>query len=134
MRDAPDITAGHVPTNGGPRRTIGGKLNRLVLLSVAIALVFGAGLSCWGEAKRFLRSKREVMVATAQVFASAASSSVAAGDETAVLRAIRGVARVPHARLRTRDRTFDLAPITAEQVQFPAGVEAERERLDAAPG
>lgn len=109
MTDAPNITAGHIPMNDGSRRTIGGKLNRLVLLSVGIALVFGTGLSCWGEAKRFLRSKREVMVATAQVFASAASSSVAAGDETAVLRAIRGVARVPglvHVGVRRLDGSY----------------------------
>lgn len=109
MTDAAIGIRGHVQAIEGPRRTIGGKLNRLVLISVGIALIVVASLSCWGEAKRFMRYKREVMVATAQVFASAVSNSVAAGDQTAVLRAIRGVARVPglvHVGVRKLDGSY----------------------------
>lgn len=94
------------PAPQAPRRTIGGKLNRLVVLSVGIALLLGTGLSCWLEAQRFLHTKREVMFATAQVFASASANAVAAGDAPAVLRAIRAIARVPglvYAKVRTAD-------------------------------
>jgi putative two-component system response regulator len=89
-----------------PRRTIGGKLNRLVVVSLGTALLVGTGLSCWGETRTFVQSKREVLVATAQVFASATSKAVAAGDAGSVLQALRAVARVPglvHAEVRGPD-------------------------------
>jgi putative two-component system response regulator len=78
-----------------PRRTIGGKLNRLVVVSLGTALLVGTGLSCWGETRTFVQSKRDVLIATAQVFASATSKAVAAGDAGSVLEALRAIARVP---------------------------------------
>ena len=78
-----------------PQRTIGGKLNRLVLVSVGTALlILGAALT-WREAQSFLEGKRAVMLATANVFASATSRAVADGDGAAVTRALRAIARVP---------------------------------------
>ena len=50
------------------KRTIGGKLNKLVLLSVGLALLVGGLLSAWGNAQSFVVAKREVLQATAQVF------------------------------------------------------------------
>ena len=76
--DAKALT--HTPPDRTPRRTIGGKLNRLVIVSVGVALLLGGMLSCWLEAQRFLQSKRDVMFATAQVFAAASSRAVAAND------------------------------------------------------
>ena len=95
------------PAGGQPvRRTIASKLNRLVLVSVGVGLIVGAALSCWSEARRFLDAKRDVMLATAQVFASASSKAVASGDGPAVTQAIRAVARVPglvYVNVRGRD-------------------------------
>lgn len=92
-----------------PRRTIGGKLNRLVILSVGLALLLGTSLSCWLEAQRFLQAKRAVMLATAQVFASASADAVAAGDAAAVRQAIRAIAHLPglgYAAVRRADGSF----------------------------
>ena len=77
------------------KRTIGGKLNKLVLLSVGLALLVGGLLSAWGNAQSFVVAKREVLQATAQVFSSAVSHAVASEDAPAVMQALRAVARIP---------------------------------------
>lgn len=78
-----------------PKRTIGGKLNRLVIASVGIALLVGALLSCWSQAQSFLRAQRAVMLATANVFASATSRAVAEGNIAAISQATRAITRIP---------------------------------------
>jgi putative two-component system response regulator len=77
------------------KRTIGGKLNKLVLLSVGLALLVGGLLSAWGNAQSFVVAKREVLQATAQVFSAAVSHAVASEDAPAVMQALRAVARIP---------------------------------------
>lgn len=89
-----------------PRRTIAGKLNRLVIVSIGLALLSGALLSCWGRIGDFAQAKRDTMVATANVFAAASSKAVVANDAEAVTQALRAVARVPgilYVRVRTLD-------------------------------
>ena len=83
------------PSDLRPKRSIGGKLNRLVLLSVGTALLIAGAFSVFRDADEFLKSRREVMLATANVFASATSRAVAAGDAAAVTDALRAIARVP---------------------------------------
>ena len=78
-----------------PKRTIGAKLNRLVLLSVSAAMLIGAALSAWGAAQNFLEAKRATMLATADVFAAATARAVAKEDAAAVAQAIRAIARIP---------------------------------------
>lgn len=77
------------------KRTIGRKLNLLVLVSVSLALLVGGLLSAWGNAQGFLQAKREILIATAQVFSAAVSGAVASEDAKAVTQALRAVARVP---------------------------------------
>ncbi len=78
-----------------PRRSIRGKLARLVLISVGLGLGVAAGLDLYQEARRYILAKRETLLATAQVFGAATSKAVAARDPDAVLQAIRAIARVP---------------------------------------
>lgn len=78
-----------------PLRSIRGKLDRLVVLSVGVALTMAGLLNIWNEANRYLVSKRETLIATAEVFGAATSKAVAAGDAGAAMQGIRAVARVP---------------------------------------
>ncbi|WP_375459979.1 HD domain-containing phosphohydrolase [uncultured Enterovirga sp.] len=78
-----------------PRRSIRGKLDRLVFLSVGIALVVAGAMNVWHEADRWLASKRETLFATAHVFAAATSKAVASGDAGAVTQSLRAIGRVP---------------------------------------
>src|SRR5918993_4109614 len=77
------------------RRSIRGKLARLVLLSVGVALGVGACLDIIHESRRYILGKRETLLATAQVFGAAASRAVASRDAPSVLQVIRAIARVP---------------------------------------
>ena len=78
-----------------PRRSIRGKLVRLVLVSVGISLGGAATLDVFHESRRYVLTKRETLLATAQVFSAATSKAVATRDTAAVMQAIRAVARVP---------------------------------------
>jgi putative two-component system response regulator len=71
------------------------KLRRLVLASVGAALALVASLTCWQQANLYALAKRDMLLATATVFSTAASKAVAAKDPYAVVEAIRGIARVP---------------------------------------
>ncbi len=112
-----------------PKRTIGGKLNRLVITSVGIALLVGALFSCWSQAQSFLRTQRAVMLATASVFASATSRAIADGNVTAITEATRAISRLPgFIFLGVRDRDGKLladmgsgARLTADIVMTTEG-------------
>jgi putative two-component system response regulator len=78
-----------------PRRSIRGKLDRLVLISVGTALLAAGILNVWYEADRYLTFKRETLLATAEAFAAASSKAVASGDEFAATQALRAIGRVP---------------------------------------
>lgn len=72
------------------------KLTGLVLSSLAVALLMASVVSMWHEANRFLRTRQETMLATAQVFGAAASAAAARGDGASVAQALRGIAHIPH--------------------------------------
>ena len=76
-------------------RTIRAKLRRLVIVSIGIALLVNSVLGLGHEARRYLDLKREGLLATAQAFSAASAPAVASGDQQAVFRAIRAIARVP---------------------------------------
>src|SRR5215203_3155805 len=77
------------------RRSINFKLGRLVLIAAGIGLALVAGLGVWHETGRYTASKREALLAAAQVFGAASSRALAAGDVNAVLQAMRAVGKVP---------------------------------------
>ncbi|MBM0206184.1 HD domain-containing protein [Micromonospora sp. STR1s_5] len=78
-----------------PRRSIRAKLDRLVLVSVGLALVLAGAVNLWHESGRYLDAKRDTLLATAQAFGAATSKAVAARDRSAVAEGIRGISRVP---------------------------------------
>ena len=78
-----------------PHRSIRNKLDRLVLVSVGLALVLAGAINLWNETGRYLDAKRDTLLATAQAFGAAASKAVAAQDRSAISQSIRGISRVP---------------------------------------
>lgn len=88
------------------RRSIRGRLHRLVILSVGMALVCSATLSVWHATTIYLVDKRESLLATANVVAGASSRAVAAGDTTLTEDSLRSIARLPgvaYARIEDDD-------------------------------
>ena len=71
------------------------KLGRLMAISVLSAMAVVAGLGLWQETARYADGKRDALLASGAAFAAASATAVAAGDEAGVLRAIRGIARIP---------------------------------------
>lgn len=72
------------------------KLTWLVLASLSAALLVASVISMSHEANRFLRTKQETMLATAQVFGAAASAATARQDAIGVGQALRGITHIPH--------------------------------------
>ena len=96
------------PAGLGPRRrSIRGRLNRLVILSVGLALVCSAILSVWHSTTTYLVDKRESLIATANVLAGTSSRAVAAGDTALIRDSLRSIARlsgVAYARIEDSNR------------------------------
>jgi response regulator RpfG family c-di-GMP phosphodiesterase len=90
-----------------PRRSsIRGRLHRLVILSVGVALTCSAILSIWQASTAYLTDKRESLLATANVIAGTASRPVASGDIQLVKDSLRSIARLPgfaYARIEDGD-------------------------------
>lgn len=78
-----------------PHRSIRSKLDRLVFVSVGLALVLAGAINLWHETGRYLDAKRDTLLATAQAFGAATSKAVAVRDRSAVAEGIRGISRVP---------------------------------------
>lgn len=76
-------------------RSIRGKLARLVLVSVGLALGVTTLFGLWQETRRYASTKRETLLSTAEVFAAAVSKAVADQDGARALQAIRAIGRVP---------------------------------------
>jgi putative two-component system response regulator len=88
------------------RDSVHGRLRRLVVISVGLALGCSAVLDLWQEADRYLANKREGLLATANVVAAASSKAVAATDTPLILEGLRSIARVPglvHAKVAAPD-------------------------------
>src|SRR3954452_12829767 len=85
-------------------RSIRGKLDKLVITSVGIALLVVLAANLWQEANRYLSAKRDVLVATAQVFGAATSEAVARRDPAAIRAGLRAMAQIPDLlRVEVRD-------------------------------
>lgn len=74
-----------------PRRSIRGKLLRLVILAVASSVMLLATSQLWLEANRYLVAKRSVMEATAAAFAAASAPAVAQHNVRGVAASLRGI-------------------------------------------
>jgi methyl-accepting chemotaxis protein len=98
-----------MPSGAEPRRrlpSIRGRLRRLVILSVGIALACSALLSVWQATRTYLVDKRETLLATANVIAGSSSRAVAAGYAVLLRDSLRPVARLPgvsYARIEGAD-------------------------------
>src|SRR6266705_961773 len=79
-----------------PRRSISRKLALLVVAAVGAAASALAAISVWHEIDRYAEAKRQSLLSTAQVFASATGAAVAARDRSAALGALRAIGRIPH--------------------------------------
>ena len=77
------------------RQSLVRKLVLLVVTAVTAGMAVSALLSTWQEVERYADARRQLMLATAQVFAAAAASSVAELKQQETLDAIRAIARVP---------------------------------------
>jgi response regulator RpfG family c-di-GMP phosphodiesterase len=77
------------------RSSIRGRLHRLVILSVGVALTCSAILSIWQASTAYLADRRESLLATANVIAGTASRPVASGDIQLVKDSLRSIARLP---------------------------------------
>ena len=77
------------------RRSLVRKLVILVATAVTAGMAVSSLLSTWQEVERYADARRQLMHATAQAFAAAAASSVAARKQQETLEAIRAIGRVP---------------------------------------
>ena len=77
------------------RQSLVRKLVLLVVTAVTAGMAVSALLSTWQEVERYADTRRQLMLATAQVFAAAAASSVAELKQQETLEAIRAIGRVP---------------------------------------
>ncbi|NNF78787.1 MAG: response regulator [Rhizobiales bacterium] len=77
------------------RASIGAKLALIVLMSVLGALMLVTLSSTWREVARYSDAKQHELSATAKIFASTISESLAAGKKTEALFTLRAIARLP---------------------------------------
>ena len=76
-------------------RSINRKLAQLVIVAVGSAMAVVAMLAVWQEGTRYLDGKRDILLATANVFAAATGDALAARDGRAADLSLRGIASVP---------------------------------------
>ena len=76
-------------------RSVNRKLARLVIVSIGSAMIVVAALAVWQEASRYLDSKRDTLLGTANAFAAATGDALAARDQRAAYLALRGIASIP---------------------------------------
>jgi acetylornithine/succinyldiaminopimelate/putrescine aminotransferase len=77
------------------RQSLVRKLVLLVATAVTAGTAVSALLTTWQEVNRYADARRQVMYATAQVFAAAAANSVADIKQQETLEAIRAIGRMP---------------------------------------
>ena len=89
-----------------PRRSISRKLATLVVAAIGAAVVVLMAAAVWFETRQYAETKRQSLLATAQVFASATGPSTAAADHASALHAMRAIGQIPglvHARIERGD-------------------------------
>ena len=77
---------------------IGRRIIALVLVSVTLSIVTLTGSFLWLQLRENITSRRAAIQATGYVFASAIADQVAAGNQQAILNALRSIRRVPDVR------------------------------------
>ena len=77
---------------------IGRRIVALVLVSVTLSTMTLTGSFLWFQLRDSIASRRAAVQATGYVFASAIADHVAAGNEVAILSALRSIRRVPDVR------------------------------------
>ncbi len=87
-------------------RSINRKLAQLVIVAVGSAMAVVALLAVWQEGSRYLDGKRDILLATANVFAAATGDALAARDGRAADLALRGIGSIPAIQFADlKDRT-----------------------------
>ncbi len=85
------------------------RLTTLVIVAIFGAVTIATVSSVWREVTQYRQSKFAELSATANVFASAISDYVAAGNQPQTLKALRGIARVPSTKyIRVDDASGSL--------------------------
>jgi signal transduction histidine kinase/CheY-like chemotaxis protein len=74
--------------------SIRARLVLLVFVSVTLAQLIGLGLSIFQEISRYATSKRDTLISTAEVLASAAAQATAERNSDAAHQAIRAIGRI----------------------------------------
>jgi signal transduction histidine kinase/CheY-like chemotaxis protein len=88
------------------RQSLVRKLVLLVMTAVASGMAVSALLSTWQEVERYADARRQLMLATARVFAAATARPVAELKQQETLEAIRAIGNIPgflFAQVRTPD-------------------------------
>jgi putative two-component system response regulator len=93
--DAPATRAPAKREGAGSRRSINWKLTRAVAASLVMGFGVSTGFQLWDEARRWADTKRDAMLATAQIFAAAASAAVADRDADRAAEALRAARDIP---------------------------------------
>ena len=111
------------------RQSLVRKLVLLVVTAVTAGMAVSAFLSTWHEVERYADARRQLMLATAQVFAAAAAGPVAELKQQETLEAIRAIARVPgflFVQVRTPDGRVLAAFGAASRLLTDPSLDAER--------
>ena len=111
------------------RQSLVRKLVLLVVTAVTAGMAVSALLSTWHEVERYADARRQLMLATAQVFAAAAAGSVAELKQQETLEAIRAIARVPgflFVQVRTPDGRVLAALGGASRLLTDPSLDAEK--------
>src|SRR5262245_45312814 len=80
------------------------RLVAVVLAAVGTGMIVSAAVSLWQQSVQFGEGRRDVLIATAQVFSAAVSSAAWNRDASGALAAIRAIGNVPdtlYAEVRT---------------------------------
>ncbi len=97
-----------------------------MLIAVGVAMLIGAVVSLWQEVNRYGLQKRDVLLATAHVFASASASAIERRDADAAFDAIRAIGRLPEITyVSVSDSEQRLISELGEAVRLAGDIEIE---------
>src|SRR5262249_36075980 len=89
-----------------PRPSLSRKLIFLVAAAVGTGMCVSTGVAFWQETVHYTATRREALLATAEVFSAAVAPAAAAGRGAEAMMALRGIGRLPdieHVELRGSD-------------------------------
>jgi len=92
---AADNSSQRIVANRAPRRSIARKLALLVTIAVLTSAVSMSCVLLWQETKHYAETKSRGLLASAHVFATAASQGVARRDQAAINQAIKAIGKIP---------------------------------------